>query len=1039
MIPRRLPLFALALLLHSWLVPRLCAQLVDPAPRVGGGGSPHAERGDNSLPRYDLAIRLDTSKRQVHVNALITWTNRSKNPVREIVFNTHARYTVPDDQVGFLAKMLEILRMSPSEAFDFNGPPLDVQQIALASGERKPPDDIAPAGAKNQGAHAPRSPLAFAHPTDNPTSMIVALPEELKPGESVTMKMSFSLRIPPKKGRWGQWDGVTTLAQWLPVMAVHDDAGWHPVPFIPWHQPFFNEAGHYSVRIAAPADQKIASSGMIQESRDLGDGWVEHTVAPLCVRDFAIIASSRFSELIGDSDGVKIRVLTLPEHEWYGKETVKFVMEALPVYNQWFGKYPYPQFTVVESFFGWNGNECGSLVMIDYRMFGMPHLARAYIDYLVSHELCHQWWYNVVGTNGFAETWMDEGLATYFSHRLMNAKVGKDNTLLQFPRGLEWLPNITRDDFRNYGYLGARARGQIHPTVQDMPKFNNLVNLSATTYDRGSKIVGMIEERMGEQAFLGFMRHIYKTYQFRILRVADFQRELETYTGRSWDDFFQNWVYGSAASDWSVERVNVQYDRPTSPNRIAPRHRVTVTLRQQGEFNEPTVLGIRLNGDDGYQIRIPIIPEAAIHELPEERAKVESFVDGKTATVRVSLELHEVPTQISVDPDRVLLDSTPTNNHWKPEVRWRFAPIYTQLEEADVTNRYDRWNVIFGPWIYGAAYADPWYTRSPMAGLKASVLRTQHFLAGAYVGYRSNDRNLIAGADVIWDHFPLPNTQLGFTYEKSLDTLGGDDVPCSRGVLFGRYVILPTSSLYLPPFEYVEVFGTVQNRCLPNPRVSPPGSDPFDDRTALGIHYHKNYVTPYWDAEAGVALDVSYQYGLPIFGNDDTFHQVYGQIATVKKTPQLDFLGDGPILNWLRESRWGFRLGGAAALPDRGQFFTLGGGEMFRGFDLSERQGSLMWVGSVEWRIPVFTDVCWDALDHLVGIRNVYVAPFYDVGDAYVNGHSLGPVAHAFGAGLRVDVAWLGLIERTILRFDVAKTIHGDSPVQFWFGVQHPF
>ncbi len=176
---------------------------------------------------------------------------------------------------------------------------------------------------------------------------------------------------------------------------------------------------------------------------------------PICLRDFALICSARFQEYLGDAGGTRVRVLALPEHEFYARKTLETVAQALPTYNRWFGPYPYPQFTVVEAYFGWNGNECGSLVMIDYRMFGMPHLAHAYIDYLVSHELCHQWWYGVVGTNGYAETWMDEGLATYFSHRLVTAKVGRDNKLLEYPRNLEWLPNIAREDFRNYGYIGV--------------------------------------------------------------------------------------------------------------------------------------------------------------------------------------------------------------------------------------------------------------------------------------------------------------------------------------------------------------------------------------------------------------------------------------------------------------------------------------------------------------------------------------------------------------------------------------------------------
>jgi hypothetical protein len=89
--------------------------------------------------------------------------------------------------------------------------------------------------------------------------------------------------------------------------------------------------------------------------------------------------------------------------------------------------------------------------------------------------------------------------------------------------------------------------------------------------------------------------------------------------------------------------------------------------------------------------------------------------------------------------------------------------------------------------------------------------------------------------------------------------------------------------------------------------------------------------------------------------------------------------------------------------------------------------------------VPLIRGVEWDVCDHIAGARSLQAAFFYDVGDMYYRGESLGPVAHALGVGLRLDVAWFGMIERTMLRFDVAKTINADSPWQFWFGVQHPF
>ena len=135
---------------------------------------------------------------------------------------------------------------------------------------------------------------------------------------------------------------------------------------------------------------------------------------------------------------------------------------AIPIFSEWFGDFPYNEYTIVESYFGWNGNECGGLVMIDERVFDMPHAATGYVEYLITHETCHQWWYNLVGTNGYAETFMDEGAATYFSHKLIDQTRGKNNTLLRWPLANAVLPNIKRENYR-FGSLYGAIRRQEAP------------------------------------------------------------------------------------------------------------------------------------------------------------------------------------------------------------------------------------------------------------------------------------------------------------------------------------------------------------------------------------------------------------------------------------------------------------------------------------------------------------------------------------------------------------------------------------------------
>ncbi len=1035
-----------------------------------GVGVSRAGEAPAWLPRYEADIHLDVAHHVARVTLQATWINYRQRPTQELVFNVHSRYVVPKGDIGLMAKTLELLRMMPGEVLGEHEPACDIQR-AILLGDK--PEDL---------------PLRYVGDTE--TTLVLALPRSVGPGESVTVVFDILMHLPQKQGRWGQWRGVTFLSNWLPVFAVYDDTPpppprclpkkeiverkiehdpcWQPTPFVPWHQPFFNEAGNYTVRVTLPCDQRIACTGSIVATKVLPDCFKQVDIEAKGVRDFALLCSARYQAFEGEVNAgpkgapIQVHILAFPEHAHYAKEMVRIVCEALDCYGKWFGPYPYADFTIAEAFFGWNGNECATLVMIDERIFAMPHLAGGYVDYLVSHETCHQWWYNLVGTNGYCETFMDEAMATYFSHRLLNQKVGKNNKLMDYPRALSWLPNIRRDDYRSYGMYGTIGRGDNGPVVQEMPEFGHVVNLFSMTYDKGSRVLGMIEDRLGETAFLDFTRCVFKKYRYRILRVADFQRELEAYTGESWAEFFDNWLYKGVLSDWAVEDVDVlppavgrkkswlsgRRHGQTPPSLLGDPGdctRVIVMLRQRGEYSEQTALGIALPGREGYPIRIPIVPQAGSYRLDEPPALVQVLSDNR---VRVEVLLSEEPEQIAVDPDQVLIDKNPANNFWKTPLRWRFTPLYTFLEETDLTNSYDRWNVIFGPWIYSPAYDDAWYTRSTMIGLRAGAYRTQEFNGGVYGAYRTDFRDFVVGIDGLWDHWPDAHFQVGYNVERRLHTFYDGDNNALRGVAFGRYIFQYGSSLYLPPMHYLEGFASYQENFLPFPKNPIPGGERYDRMSTLGLHYRLDYLTPYWDPEGGFRLDVTADTGAGDLDKKQYINTLSAQFSTVKSFPDfsrslaaLPCLQEGlrPFFLWLADTRLALRVYGATGLPTRGEFFTLGGEELFRGYDQAQRQGSSVWVGSIEWRVPLARGLTVDAADHVFGLRNVYGAAFYDIGDAYGAGHSQGPVAHAVGCGVRCDVSWFSFVERTILRFDVAKTVNDTTPVQFLFGVSHPF
>jgi len=962
------------------------------------------------LPKYDVSIDLNIEKHTAQVSEHVTWTNRHQRPAGELVFNVHSAFKPPDCGVEYLylAKMLEIMRIPAKEAL-YNGRPVEIRTIWL----EHPSGDI-----------KKRVELPFTFRDDMPTALVVTLPEALPRGQTVKISIDFEFRIPPNQGRWGQWKGVTVLSNWLPVLAYYDEKGWSPTPFIAWHQPFFNEAGVYNVHLRLPADQKVGTSGPVRKTEKT-DKDQQLWIGPVTTREFTIVCSTRFEEHSVKAGDVTVKCLAFPEHQHHAQNVVRIAARAVETYTKWFGPYPNKELVFCECYFGWNGNECSGLVMVDERVFNMPKLAAGYIEYLISHETCHQWFYNVIGTDGYRETFMDEAFANYFAHRLVNQNQGRNNAFFEYPDGFKWLPNVHREDYRFGSFYNTIGRNELGPPLQEMQKYKHVVNLFSAAYDRGSKIVGMIEDRLGEAAFLDFMRTIYSKYYFRIIFAADFQRELEEYTGQSWAEFFNNWLHDTGLTDWKLDDAEVTHVK-TGTN--AP-YKAVIYVKQQGQVNEPTSLGFKFGGSEGYPVRVPVAKGAEPFEIESPPGRIETMPDGR---VRIEVLLPGKPSQITIDPDQILPDKNPANNHWKHEYRFRATYVYTFLDENDMTAAYDRWNYTVGPWLYGPSYADPWFTRSTVVGVRAGAFRTQDFSGGVYTGYRTDFRDMAAGFDAKWRNPFAPKTEIGIHGEKSIAAIDSSSTDLDRVFIYHRYLFTETASLYTAPTHYAEAFAAWQQNFLPVSRNQVPGAVRYNTLSQLGVHYHLDLLTPYWDPEMGFKFDITYAAGLPVLGQERSTQQVMGQLSWVHK---LLPCGHG----YLSKTKLAYRVFGGISTPSNAELFSLGGNLLFRGFDLQQRQGSAMWVASVEWRLPIIEDVEWDTLDHFVGLRNFYLAPFYDAGDIYVRERSVGEVAHAVGMGLRAEVAWLSFIERTTLRLDVAQTVNVKSPTQFWIGIMHPF
>ena len=251
---------------------------------------------------------------------------------------------------------------------------------------------------------------------------------------------------------------------------------------------------------------------------------------------------------------------------------------------------------------------------------------------------------------------------------------------------------------------------------------------------------------------------------------------------------------------------------------------------------------------------------------------------------------------------------------------------------------------------------------------------------------------MAVGVDGQWINPLFPKTSIGFDAEKALFKLDGATSDLDKVMLYTRYTFMQTPSMYAAPIHYAELFASWQENILPYARNPILGTDRFQERTNLGVHYHIDLLTPYFNPEVGFKFDATYAAGVPILGQTEYSNQVTGQLSWLVPVP------DG--LGFFSDTRFAFRIYGAYATPSDALMFSLGGNQLFRGFDLKQEQGNAMWIGSAEWRVPVYRQIETDVLDHVVGLRNLYLAPFYDGGNMYVLGHSEGPVNHALGVGL---------------------------------------
>ena len=157
-------------------------------------------------------------------------------------------------------------------------------------------------------------------------------------------------------------------------------------------------------------------------------------------------------------------------------------------------------------------------------------------DSLLSHELTHQWFGDLVTCKDWTNTWLNEGFATFGATLWEEHAYGADAAAYRYWREQNgWMPS--RD---------------LYPVPIVTREIDDSVEYVGNVYDKSGWVLHMLREQLGDEAFFRTLKHYLETYRLQNVVTADLVKAIEESTGTNVDRFFDQWIYGAGAPRFMV-------------------------------------------------------------------------------------------------------------------------------------------------------------------------------------------------------------------------------------------------------------------------------------------------------------------------------------------------------------------------------------------------------------------------------------------------------------------------------------------------------
>ena len=393
------------------------------------------------------------------------------------------------------------------------------------------------------------------------------LPTPLAQGSSVTISTPFRVKVPSGRfSRLGHTNQAYYITQWYPKPAVFDATGWHAMPYLTQGE-FYSEFGSFDVSITLPSNYVVGATGQLTDSPHEVEFMEERSRAPLGahgtkesntypasapdtktirytqdrVHDFAWFADKRFivrkSNVTLPKSGrtVDTWALFTPKNALLWTDAVDYVNESVRLYSKWAGDYPYDACTAIDGTISAGGGMEYPMITI----IGNTD-SKESLDNVIAHEVGHNWFYGILGSNERDHAWMDEGVNSFIELRYMRERYPNGGFSIGIP-GLKKMAAGITDKHRAQSELGYRlnARRNLDQPLSLTSNDFTSVNYGTNVYMKTALVFDQLMAYLGEEVMDKCMHAYFEEWKFKHPQPDEMRKVFERESGKD-----LSWVFG---------------------------------------------------------------------------------------------------------------------------------------------------------------------------------------------------------------------------------------------------------------------------------------------------------------------------------------------------------------------------------------------------------------------------------------------------------------------------------------------------------------